>query len=207
MYTLYAGELCYNSPPLSFPPQAWHKFFLFFTLWLLPRSFYLSFMCVEAAGIGMEAYSLVACLVSQVPVYRLSLARYGAFCPNTSELPVGYCVLPPFACTKVHAHLIFYVCFMYVEALVLLGECLRTTVSFAVFLCTTSCYFCCVPVCSSSVFDSFSIFCYNFQKVEKNKERLKLEQGDDKSKDNQITRLIELERDVSIAAYLPVWQF
>lgn len=35
------------------------------------------------------------------------------------------------------------------------------------------------------------------QQVEKNKERLKLEQGDDKAKDGQISRLIELERVVS----------
>lgn len=34
-------------------------------------------------------------------------------------------------------------------------------------------------------------------KVEKNKERLKLEQGDDKVKDGQIAKLIELEREVS----------
>lgn len=41
--------------------------------------------------------------------------------------------------------------------------------------------------------------CYIFcrEKVEKNKERLKLEQGDDKVKDSQIARLIELEREVS----------
>lgn len=36
--------------------------------------------------------------------------------------------------------------------------------------------------------------CCVLYKVEKNKERLKLEQGDDDVKDSQITRLIEMER-------------
>lgn len=35
-----------------------------------------------------------------------------------------------------------------------------------------------------------------FGQVEKNKERLKLEQGDDKVKDSQIARLIDMEREV-----------
>lgn len=37
-----------------------------------------------------------------------------------------------------------------------------------------------------------------YRQVEKNKERLKLEQGDDKVKDSQIARLIDMERVVSI---------
>lgn len=36
------------------------------------------------------------------------------------------------------------------------------------------------------------------RQVEKNKERLKLEQGDDKVKDNQIAMLIDMERVVSL---------
>ena len=40
--------------------------------------------------------------------------------------------------------------------------------------------------------------------VQKNKERLKLEQGDDTSKDTQISRLIELERIVSDFVSLPI---
>lgn len=39
-------------------------------------------------------------------------------------------------------------------------------------------------------------------KVEKNKERLKLEQGDDKVKDSQIARLIDMERVVSFFSCL-----
>lgn len=36
----------------------------------------------------------------------------------------------------------------------------------------------------------------SFRQVEKNKERLKLEQGDDKVKDSHIARLIDMEREV-----------
>lgn len=40
------------------------------------------------------------------------------------------------------------------------------------------------------------------RQVEKNKERLKLEQGDDKVKDSQIARLIDMERVVSVVGVL-----